>query len=268
MISTRFRIASKPAAAGIASKPAAALIAAPLALALALAACGGEEGDVTTSASGPIDPIAAPEGTSWTDMVAATDEGGYVLGNPDAPLKLVEYASHTCGACAAFATQGKPDLKEEYISTGVVSIEQREVFLNTFDVVLATMIQCGAPERVHALSDQVWGNLGEVMSGIQQNPEAIQAAGELPMEQRFVRIAEASGFIDFFAARGLSADEARMCLTDADAIETMVKRADSLSQEDEVTGTPTFFINGNRVDGPQWSAVEPALQNAGARPAE
>jgi protein-disulfide isomerase len=59
-----------------------------------------------------------------------------------------------------------------------------------------------------------------------------------------------------------------MCLSDADAIETMVKRADALAQEDEVNATPTFFINGNRVDGPQWSSVEPALQNAGARPAE
>lgn len=257
MISTRFRFASKPAAA---------LIAAPLAL--ALAACDSEEVDVTTEASGPIDPIAAPEGTSWTDTVTALEEGGYVLGNPDAPLKLVEYASHTCGACAAFATQGKPELKQEYISTGVVSLEQREVFLNTFDVVLATMIQCGPPERVHALSDEVWGNLGQVMSGVQQNSEAIQAAGELPMEQRFVRMAELAGFIDFFAARGLSADEARMCLSDAAAIEAMVTEADALAQADEVTGTPTFFINGNRVDGPQWSAVEPALQKAGARPAE
>ena len=257
MIPTRFRYASKPMAA---------LIAAPLAL--ALSACGGEEADVTTDVSGPIDPIAAPEGTSWTDTVTVSEEGGYVLGNPDAPLKLVEYASHTCGACAAFAMQGKPELKQEYISTGTVSIEQREVFLNTFDVVLAAMIQCGPPERVHALSDEVWGNLGQVMNGVQQNGEAIQAAGNLPMEQRFVRMAELAGFIDFFAARGLSADEARTCLSDAAAIEDMVKGADALAQEDEVTATPTFFINGNRVDGPQWSSVEPALQNAGARPAE
>jgi protein-disulfide isomerase len=83
-----------------------------------------------------------------------------------------------------------------------------------------------------------------------------------------VRIAEAAGFLDFFAARGLSADEARMCLSDAEAIETMVREADALAQGDKITGTPTFFLNGNRVDGTQWGAVEPALQSAGARPVE
>jgi hypothetical protein len=256
----------KPTRLRFASTPAAALIAAPLAL--ALAACGGEEGDVAVGGDDPIAPIGSPEDSSWTDTVTVSPEGGHVLGNPDAPLKLVEYASHTCGACAAFATQGKPDLKQDYITSGVVSIEQREVFLNTFDVVLATMIQCGPPERVHALSDEVWGNLQQVMSGVQQNGEAIQAAGNLPIEQRFVRIAELAGFLEFFAARGLSADEARMCLSDAESIETMVRELDALAQEDEVTGTPTFFLNGERVDGTQWGAVEPALQNAGARPAE
>lgn len=257
MMPTRLRFASTPAVA---------LIAAPLAF--ALAACSGGEDDVAAGAGEPIAPIEAPEGSTWTDTVTVSPEGGHVLGNPQAPLKLVEYASHTCGACAAFATQGKPDLKQDYITTGVVSIEQREVFLNTFDVVLATMIRCGPPERVHALSDEVWGNLQQVMGGVQQNAEMIQAAGNLPMEQRFVRIAELAGFLDFFAARGLSADEARMCLADSDAIETMVRENDALAQEDEVTGTPTFFLNGQRVDGTQWGAVEPALQNAGARPAE
>lgn len=243
-------------------------IAAPLAL--ALAACSGseEDGDIATGANGTIEPIAAPEGTSWTDTVTESAEGGYILGNPDAPLKLVEYASHTCGACANFAVNGKPDLKQDYISTGVVSIEQREVFLNTFDVVLATLIQCGPPERVHALSDEVWENLGAVMGGVQANPEAVQAAGQLPLEQRFVRLAEVAGFIDFFAARSLSAEQARMCLSDREAIENFVTSADEVAQADNITGTPTFFLNGNRLDANQWPGVEPALQKAGARPAE
>jgi protein-disulfide isomerase len=46
-----------------------------------------------------------------------------MIGNPDAPLKLVEYASHTCGACATFAATGKPAIKDKYVSTGVVSFE-------------------------------------------------------------------------------------------------------------------------------------------------
>ena len=94
-------------------------LAAPLAL--ALAACGGEaggdlEGDV-------IAPIAAPAGTNWSETVTVSAEDGYILGNPEAPIKLIEYASHTCGSCANFAATGKPAVKE-YVATGVVSFDQ------------------------------------------------------------------------------------------------------------------------------------------------
>ena len=49
---------------------------------------------------------------------------------------------------------------------GVVSFEQREIFLNPFDIVIATMAQCGAKERMQPLSDEVWQNLEQVFAGI------------------------------------------------------------------------------------------------------
>ena len=70
---------------------------------LMLAACGGEASSDGAAAAGePLPAIAAPAGTKWADTVTVTPEGGYMIGNPDAPLKLVEYASHTCGACAGY----------------------------------------------------------------------------------------------------------------------------------------------------------------------
>ena len=118
---------------------------------LALAACGETEG-VDGAASGePLPAIAAPAGTSWTETVTVTPEGGYLIGNPDAPLKLVEFASHTCGACANFSVTGKQPLKEKYVACGVVSFEQREIFLNPYDVVLAGLVQCGAKEQMQPL---------------------------------------------------------------------------------------------------------------------
>lgn len=231
---------------------------------LALIGCSEGAGDGATANGEPIEPIAAPEGTSWTNMVAVSPEGGYIAGNPDAPIKLVEYASHTCGACANFAINGKSELKDDYVAAGTVSFEQREVFLNTFDVVIATLAQCGPKEQMQPLSDQVWRNLNDVMSGIQSNPDALNAAGELPLEDRFRVIGEQTGLIDFFASRGLSADQARSCLSDTAAIEEMVQTAETAAREDDITGTPTFFINGSRVDANQWSGVEAALQRAGA----
>ena len=81
---------------------------------LMLAACD-DAATADGAASGePLPAIAAPAGTQWADTVAVTPEGGYRIGNPDAPLKLVEYASHTCGHCADFSKTGKQPLKDKY----------------------------------------------------------------------------------------------------------------------------------------------------------
>jgi protein-disulfide isomerase len=232
---------------------------------LALAACGDEAAPGDVAEGEAIPAIAAPAGTSWADTVTVTPEGGFLVGNPDAPIKLVEYASHTCGHCATFSTSGKPTLKQKYIPSGVVSFEQREVFLNSFDVVIATLAQCGPKERMQPLSDEVWQNLEQVFTGIQGNPAAVEAADALPPNQRFAAVAEATGLLDFFAARGLSADQARSCLSDTAKIDAMVKAAGAQAEEAGVTGTPTFVLNDKKLDVNTWDTLEPLLQRAGAR---
>ena len=233
---------------------------------LMLAACDDAATiDGAVAAGDPIPAIAAPAGTNWADTVTVTPEGGYKIGNPDAPLKLVEYASHTCGACANFAKTGKPVIKQKYVPTGVVSFEQREVFLNPYDVVIAGLTQCGAKEQMQPLSDEVWQNLDQVFTGLQGNPAAVEAAGQLPINQRFAVMAEVTGLLEFFAARGLSADQGRACLSDAARIEALVKSTETMSKQDRITGTPTFFLNGQRMDGTAWELIEAQLQRAGAR---
>lgn len=233
---------------------------------LLLAACGDEAATDGAAATGEALPaIAAPAGTKWADVVTVTPEGGYMIGNPDAPLKLVEYASHTCSHCAEFSQTGKQPLKDKYVAKGIVAFEQRETFLNPFDVVLAGLAQCGAKEQMQPLSEQVWANLPAVFQGLQGNPQAVQAASSLPVGQRFVAIAEATGLIAFFAARGVSADQARACLGDAAKIETLVKTVEANNARDKVEGTPTFILNGKKLQGTTWEVIEPQLQRAGAR---
>ncbi len=232
---------------------------------LMLAACGDAASDGAGPTGEALPAIAAPAGTKWAETVTVTPEGGYMIGNPNAPLKLVEYASHTCGACANFAKTGKQPLKDKYVASGVVSFEQRETFLNSFDVVIAGLTQCGTKEQMQPLSDQVWQNLPDVFQGLQSNPQAIEAANALPLNQRFVATAQATGLIEFFAARGLSADQARTCLADATKIEGLVKQVEANNAKDKVSGTPTFFLNGRKIEGTTWDVLEPALQRAGAR---
>lgn len=235
-------------------------LAAPLAL--ALVACGsGEEGAVSGD---PIDPIEAPAGQSWTETAAVTPEGGNVVGNPNAPIKLVEYASHTCGACANFAQESAGQI-DKFVESGVVSFEIRNQIHNPLDLTLAMMVRCGEPTAFHPLAKDAWANLNTIIDRAQQDQAAMTAAMQAPEAQRFQRIAEASGLLDFFAARGVSRDQAMQCLADTEQARQIAQNSTTQSDELGVTGTPTFFLNGRRLDGSRWSEVEAALQAAGAR---
>jgi len=233
---------------------------------LMLAACNDTEGaDGAASTGEALPAMAAPAGTQWADTVTVTPEGGFKIGNPDAPLKLVEYASHTCGACASFSATGKPVIKDKYVASGVVSFELRNLVRDPIDLSIAALVRCGAKENMQPLSDQAWASLEQIFASVQTNQAIYEAASSQPVEQRFVTIAQAAGLIDFFAARGLSADQSRTCLADAKAIEGIANASSTQSEELKITGTPTFFLNGKKLEVSQWAELEPMLQRAGAR---
>lgn len=243
-----------------------AALAAPLAL--ALSACSDEpaEGDGALTGDA-IAAIPAPEGTSWLETTTVSDKDGYVLGNPDAPLKLIEYASLTCGACANFAMTGMEPLKSEYVSTGVVSYELRNQVHNAYDLTLARLVRCSQPESMHALSEQVWTNFETVMAPTQQNPDLLSQAMSLPENQRFVAMADGYGMLDFFAARGISSDQAMACLSDSASVMQIAENSDTQSAELGVTSTPTFILNGRVLEERGWDQLKAVLERAGARPA-
>ncbi|MFC4256074.1 thioredoxin domain-containing protein [Altererythrobacter xixiisoli] len=232
---------------------------------LALAACDSKPETPGELPQGEaIAAIPAPAGTAWTDKVTVSPENGFVLGNPDAPVKLVEYASHTCSHCAQFSNEAHEPLAK-YVDTGVVSYELRNLFLNPYDLVIARLVRCAPPEAAHPLSVQVWADLEQIFAGFNANQAALQQASTLPPAQRLQAMGEASGLVDFFAARGISRDQAMQCLADQPKAEALVQASQKQATDLGVTGTPTFFLNGARVDGAVWSVIEPALKAAGAR---
>ena len=239
-----------------------AAFAAPLAL--ALAACGDTEGEDGLPTGEPIAAIAAPAGSSWVETAAVTPEGGHVIGNPDAPLKLVEYASHSCGVCAFFAQEGVPAL-EQYVEKGIVSYEIRNQIHDPIDLTIAVLARCGDPAAFHPLANQAWNEFETIMGTVQANSGALQQASQAPEAQRLQAIAQVSGLLDFFAQRGISRDQAMQCLGDTAQAQQIVENSNTQSEELGVTGTPTFFLNGARIDGTNWASVETALQAAGAR---
>ncbi|WP_427969884.1 thioredoxin domain-containing protein [Altererythrobacter sp.] len=240
------------------------------ALALTLAACNSGEGGADTPLSEPVAAVAPPEGQAWTDVVTVTDRGGYLQGNPDAPIKLVEYGSLTCPGCAAFSVDGSESLQSEYVATGRVSFEFRSFIIHgPLDLALTRLIGCGRPEAAIPLSDQIWANLQDVQNRAYADQQGLQATLKLPEDQRFVAFGQKADLFDFFAARGLSEDQAKTCLADWPSLENLAELSRTYAQDDKVTGTPTFEINGKRLElsstERSWPQVEAALQRAGAR---
>lgn len=238
-----------------------------LAAALALAACNSEEAtaDGAVAEGAPVAAVAAPAGQEWIDVASRTADDGYLVGNPDAPIKLMEYGSLTCGACANFTQTGFEALREKYINTGKVSFELRNQVHNGIDLVLARLVRCSTPDAMVPLAEQVWLNFEEVLAGAQAAAPQLEAAMALPENQRYAAVAQAAGLFPFFASRGISEDQARTCLADAKAVQAIAERSEKQSEELKVNGTPTFFINGRNLGSLDWATLEPMLQRAGAR---
>ena len=236
-------------------------------MALALVACGKkDEGAAATAPSGePVAKVAAPAGQAWADTYTATPEGGYRMGNPDAPIKLVEYGALSCSHCAEFAEKSAAELRDTFIASGRVSYEVRFFMLNALDVPATLLATCGSPEATLPLAEQFWGWQKNMFTNLQANEAVLNNASQLPPEQRFAAIAQAGGMDSFFASRGIAADQAKACLADTAKATKLVEASNKAGQELNITGTPTFFLNGAKLDTNTWEGVKVLLEKAGAR---
>lgn len=238
-----------------------------LALVLALTACGDKDAASEGALSGdPIAAVPAPAGTSWADTVKATPEGGFVMGNPEAPIKIVEFASLTCSHCAEFSEKGFPALRDKYVAEGKVSYELRNYVRDPLDMTAALLARCGGAEPFFPLSDQIFTYQPTLFEKAQGMGEAgYKAAMEASADERFVKLGEATGLIEFVMQRGISEDQAKQCLADAKSAEKLAEGVQKASASYQIEGTPTFLMNGQKLDNvSSWPNLEAKLREAGA----
>lgn len=243
------------------------LTALALPLAFGLAACKKQEGTNATAPSGaPVANIAPPTGKAWSDMVEETADGGMRMGNPTAPIRLVEYGSLSCPHCAKLAEEGYASLVKDYVATGRVSYEYRSFAIHPQDVPLTVLVRCASKEAFFPLVDQIYANFDAMNAPLADKAvqDRAQAATQLPPQQRMLALADALGYTQFFAQRGVSLDQAKACLADTANAQRVADFANKYSAAG-IEGTPTLFINDGKVDGAEWPALEQALRAAGAR---
>ena len=233
---------------------------------LLLAACSGETGGNSSAPAAPVAAVPAPAGTSWTETVTKTAEG-YLMGNPNAPIKLVEYGARTCPTCARFAQEGFGPLTQNYVSSGKGSFEFRDFVVHgPSDIALALVGTCGSPAAFFPILEQQYANQEQFLNRLQTlSPAQQQALQAQSPSAQAAALAEMMGAIDFVKARGVPEAQARACLSDAAKLEAIVKPTETAAQAGTVTGTPTFLINGEVVPNTlSWAQLEQALKRAGA----
>ena len=226
-----------------------------------LALSGGSLAAQPARTKVPAKRVAAAT-SDWSRMVVATPQGGFRMGNPSAPVKLVEYGSLTCGHCAAFAREGMATLVGKYVKSGKVSYEYRNFILNGLDVAASLVARCGGPSRFFPVADTLYATqpqwMGRLSALTQAQKDELNA---LPEGQRLARLAQVVGLTGTAAQHGITAAQANRCLADKAALDrlgTMAEEADAQG----VQGTPTFFFNGSNIGTHTWATLEPILREA------
>lgn len=191
----------------------------------------------------PVDPIGAANAQESAELDTSTI-AEMTLGNPDAPVTVIEYASYTCPHCARFHQDGFKKLKADYIDTGKINFIYREVYFDRFGLWASLVARCGGtPDSFFGMSEviyeqqSVWARAGE--------PAAI--VDEL---RKIGRLA------------GLDNDQMEACLQDGDKARTLVAWYQENATEDGIESTPSFVINGKKYSNMSYDEMSDLIDAA------
>jgi protein-disulfide isomerase len=150
------------------------------------------------------------------------------VGPADAKVTVVEYASMTCGHCAHFTKDVWPEFKKKYVDTGKVRYIFREFPLDNLAAAASMLARCAGGDKAFPLI--------EVMFEKQQE----WAFGEGNPVPRLFEIAKQAGFTQ---------ESFDKCLTDQKLLDDITAGRTRASDVFGVQATPTFYINGKKLDG-------------------
>ena len=167
-----------------------------------------------------------------------------ILGNPDAPITIIEYASLTCPHCAHFTNEVLPELKKKWIDTGKAKLVLRDYPLDEPALRAAMVARCAPADRYYAYIDTFFG----------QQERWVTARDYRDALARLVKLG------------GMSREEFDNCLKNTALENKIVEGRLVASKELDVNSTPTFFINGTKFTGaPTVEEFDKALSGLAAK---
>ena len=176
--------------------------------------------------------------------------GDMTLGNPKAPVTMIEYASLACPHCARFNNDVFPAFKAKYIDTGQVFYVAREALTADPAIAAAGFLtaRCAGKDKYFQVVDAVYHAQMQMETG--GNPHAI-----------LLQIARSAGLTDA---------QFEACIRDPNAIKALNDRWMGYINDDKISATPTFVINGKLYDKGEMTMAQldaaVAQARSGAKP--
>jgi protein-disulfide isomerase len=236
---------------------------------LALAGCNKKnqtQGTAVANETVTITQANPPPGGTWADVVNATSSG-YMMGNPNAKVKLIEIGSLSCPHCKKFDDEGVPALIDKYVKPGKVSWEFRPYLIHgPIDMAANLVVSCNGVKSFFPLSRALYKDQAIWMAKVEAAPQdKVEQLQNLPTNQMFVAMANLLGLQDWAAARGVPQAKSNQCLSDQKMIDHQVQVTSDVSiQYPDFTGTPAFIIDGKLLpkEVAGWDKLDPQLQAA------
>ena len=147
------------------------------------------------------------------------------LGSDQAKVAIVEYASFTCPHCGTFHERVFGKLKENYIDTGKVKFELREVYFDRPGLWAGILARCGGSEKYFGIVDLLFKR--------QQQWSRKESALDIVAELMRIGI-----------VAGIERTEIEACFQDQDNAEMLYSAYQEFANSDGITSTPSFVING------------------------
>ena len=170
---------------------------------------------------------APPEPTADPRALLQISKDDRILGQPDAPITIVEYASLTCPHCAHFQAEVLPEIKKQWIDTGKAKLVLRDFPLDEEALRAAMIARCAPPARYYAFADTFFA-----------------------AQDKWVRERDYQGALAKLARLGgMGKEEFDACLRNKQLEDSIVESRFVASKTLDVNSTPTFFINGTKFTG-------------------
>ena len=209
-------------------------------------------------------PLAAATQKPWTAVATPAPQGSYVIGNPKAKVKLIEYVSYTCPHCGHFTRDSAATLKGKMIASGSTSLEVRSSVHDRYDLIAATLARCSGATVFPKMHDLLFARQDEWLAkAVAFDAAGGQSPAGKTQGDKMRTLANGAGLTDIAKAAGMREPAIAACFaSEANLTKTL---AAAQAMQGKIKGTPAFELNGKLIEGVDWAKLEPMLRAAGAR---